>query len=339
MSADFGYINARIRGMKTRLLEPSFFQEALAGEGFRGFVQSLALSSYGSELETAQAAYADAPLRAVDEAVGRNFYHTTRSLLTFSSGPAREQIALLLMRYDVQNLKAIARAKHAGRSLDDIRQALFPAGELKPALLENIAAAADLPTAAQALAATRHPLAPAFSEAVRRYVSGGNLYGLELALDQALFETIFARLAEVPHSSGFRRYLELEVDATNLRTALKLRGAGGEGELFVKGGRQIGRATFEALLNDPAPSALQALAATRFKAVAEATDLSAQDEAIRQTLDRYAYRLMLREVLGIGVALDYLRRKESEVARLRLLARGKYYNVPREQLQKELGYA
>jgi len=120
MSADFGYINARIRGMKTRLLEPSFFQEALAGEGFRGLVQSLALSSYGSELETAQAAYPDAPLRAVDEAVGRNFHHTTRSLLTFSSGPAREQIALLLMRYDVQNLKAIARAKHAGRSLDDI---------------------------------------------------------------------------------------------------------------------------------------------------------------------------------------------------------------------------
>ncbi|MBS3934052.1 MAG: V-type ATPase subunit [Truepera sp.] len=48
---------------------------------------------------------------------------------------------------------------------------------------------------------------------------------------------------------------------------------------------------------------------------------------------------MLREVLGIGVALDYLRRKESEVARLRLLARGKYYHVPREQLQKELGHA
>lgn len=339
MSADFGYINARIRGMKTRLLEPSFFQEALAGEGFHGFVQSLALSSYGSELETAQAAYADTPLRAVDEAIGRNFHHATRSLLTFSSGSAREQIALLLMRYDVQNLKAIARAKHAGRGLDDIRQALFPAGELKPALLENIAAAADLPAAAQALAATRHPLAPAFSEAVRRYVGGGNLYGLELALDQALFETTFARLAKVQHSSGFRRYLELEVDAANLRTALKLRGIGGVGELFVAGGREIRRATFEALLNDPAPSALQALAATSFKQVAEAADRTQQDEVIRQTLDRYAYRLMLREVLGIGVALDYLRRKESEAARLRLLARGKYYSVPREQLQKELGHA
>jgi len=180
---------------------------------------------------------------------------------------------------------------------------------------------------------------------VRRYVGGGNLkaspdiYGLELALDHALFETIFARLAEVPHSSGFRRYLAMEVDATNLRTALKLRGTGGGGELFIKGGRQIGRATFEALLNDPAPSALQALTATSFKEVAEAADRAQQDEVIRQTLDRYAYRLMLREVLGIGVALDYLRRKESEVARLRLLARGKYYHVPREQLQKELGHA
>jgi V/A-type H+-transporting ATPase subunit C len=48
---------------------------------------------------------------------------------------------------------------------------------------------------------------------------------------------------------------------------------------------------------------------------------------------------MRSDVLGIGVVLDYLRRKEAEAARLRLLARGKYYGVPREQLQKELGYA
>lgn len=336
---DFGYVNARIRGMKPRLLGPEFFLEALGGESFRSFLLSLSQTAYARELEAAQGAHGDKPLKVVDEAVGRNVYQTMRSILNFSYGPAKEQIALLLLRYDVQNLKAIARAKHAGRSLEDIRQALFPAGELKPALLETIAAAADLPAAAQALAATKHPLAPAFSEAVSRYAQDGQLYGLELALDKALYETIFARLGAIRHDKELRRYLQLEVDATNLRTALKLRGAGGGGELFIAGGREITREIFEGLMNDPAPGALQALSATRFKAVAEAGDLSAQDEAIRQVLDGYARRLMRSDVLGIGVVLDYLRRKEAEAARLRLLARGKYYGVPREQLQKELGYA
>ena len=40
--------------------------------------------------------------------------------------------------------------------------------------------------------------------------------------------------------------------------------------------------------------------------------------------------------LGPGVALDYLRRKEQEIAKLRLTGRAKYYGLSREELQKEL---
>ena len=43
--------------------------------------------------------------------------------------------------------------------------------------------------------------------------------------------------------------------------------------------------------------------------------------------------------LGVGVILNYLRLKETETARLRLVARGKFYGVPRERLAEELGSA
>jgi V/A-type H+-transporting ATPase subunit C len=47
---------------------------------------------------------------------------------------------------------------------------------------------------------------------------------------------------------------------------------------------------------------------------------------------------MHRQPLHIGVVLAFLRRKEAESARLRLLARGKFYDVPRDQLERELAH-
>ncbi len=50
-------------------------------------------------------------------------------------------------------------------------------------------------------------------------------------------------------------------------------------------------------------------------------------------------RGLAADALNIGLAANYLRLKEAEVAKLRLLARGKYYGVAREVLAKELGDA
>src|SRR5690606_14340064 len=178
MSRDLGYINARVRGLKSKLLGPAFTQAALEGTDFRAFLTALSQSPYMREVEEAQARYGG--LAVVDSAVARNFYHTARSLLSFSDGKPRELIGLLLLRYDLANVKAIARGKHAGKDADDIRGALFPAGELKPALLEEAAAAADVPSAAQVLAFGKNELGAAFLKAARRYQDDKDLYALEL---------------------------------------------------------------------------------------------------------------------------------------------------------------
>ena len=161
-------------------------------------------------------------------------------------------------------------------------------------------------------------------------------------MDRAYYGAVFDELKAANAPRDFVQYMQREVDATNLRTALKLRGqtSPDEGaEFFVPGGREINRDTFNALLANDSPAALQELSSTGFSEVAETDNLSAADEAIRRTLDRDARRLARADPLGIGVVLSYLRQKESEAARLRLLARGKYYGVPRPQLERELGNA
>ncbi len=335
MSSDFGYINARVRGMTAKLLEPDFFTQALAESDFKSFAAVLAQTLYKQDVEEAQAR--SDGLKVVDQAVARNFYRTTRSILNFSDGAAHEQIALVLRRYDLANLKAIARAKHADRGAEEIQAALLPAGEFKPAVLESLASEADLPAVAQALAATRHPLARAFRRAAAAYAQDGDLYAFELALDRAYFAGLLASLKGWRVPRAFVSYIKTEIDATNLRTALKLRGEEANGEdLFVPGGRELPKATFDAIMADTSKGALSALSSTAFATVTEADGLGEAEPLIRAEVDAGARRAATADPLGVGVVLRYLRRKEAESAKLRLIARGKFYSVPQEQLQKEL---
>lgn len=336
MSSDYGYINARVRGMKSKLLGPSFVQAALDGSDYRAFVATLSQSPYMRELEEAQARYEG--LAIVDAAVARNFYNTARGMLNFSDGKPRQLIGMLLLRYDLGNVKTIARGKHAGREADDIRASLFPAGELKPVVLEEAASAADMASAAQLLAFTHNEMGGAFLKAARRYQNDNDLYALELALDKAYYKAVQERAEQAGAPAELKRHLQREIDATNLLTALKLRGRGVDHDVFVPGGKEVGLATFDAIMLDGEASALQVLTDTGFAAVANTNDLNAAEAAVRQVLDRSAKRLAA-DPLDIGVVVDFLRRKEAEAAKVRLLARGKFYGVPRATLEKELADA
>ena len=88
-----------------------------------------------------------------------------------------------------------------------------------------------------------------------------------------------------------------------------------------------------------APARPGALTAGGFAARAAAQgDLAAAEGEVRQLLDAGAKRLAA-DPLDIGVVVDFLRRKEEEAAQLRLLARGKFYGVPRDALERELAHA
>jgi V/A-type H+/Na+-transporting ATPase subunit C len=338
MSSDYGYINARVRGLKSKLLAPEFYNEALNASDFRAFLSTLGQSPYGRDLEEAQSR--SQGLKVLDDALARNFYATARSIAGFSDGRPGELIDLLLLRYDLANIKAIARAKHASRGLDDIQQSLIPAGSLKPAVLENAAAGADMAAVAQALLVSPTLLRSAFARAAANYQTDRDLYKLELELDRAYYKLLLDGLDEADAPADFVRYIRREIDATNLRTALKLRSAGSapSDELFISGGKEITRSLFDSIVNDRSSTTIQGLGGTSFASVADAPSLAQAEDGIRNLLNQNARRLAA-DPLDIGVVLNFLRMKETETAKLRLLGRGKFYNVPRDRLAKELGNA
>ncbi len=336
MSSDFGYINARVRGMKAKLLDPEVYTTLLGEQDFHGFSSALQQTPYAGDLD--QAPGSEVNLGAVDRALAGNFRRIAQSILSFSDGAPHDLVALLLLHYDLGDLKSVARAKHAGRSPEETRQALVGVGEIKPSVLDAMAAAPDLAAAAQALAISGHPLLGAFRKAARGYGQDGDLYAFEVTLDRGFYATILERLDALRASDTLKRHVQKQIDATNLRTGLKLAGRGGDVDaLFVPGGREVSRSVVDALLQGGESGG--SLAGTSFAEAADAGTLSAAENAIRATLDRSARRVAQRDPLDIGVVLDFLRRKEAETARLRLLARGKFYDVPRADLERELSHA
>jgi V/A-type H+/Na+-transporting ATPase subunit C len=343
--ANYGYLNARVRGLRTRLLQPGFVDQVLAGGGFETFVNALAQTTYARDLETARGLAPGEPvsLTAVDRAIASHFQRVTSDLLRHADGEARTLVGLLLRRYDVANLKAVARAFHAGKAgaeRDDAQEAVLsatlPAGELDAGTLRTMAGASDLPAAAQALVVAGHPLAAEFRAAVADYAKDHDLLALELRLDLAHHASVLAEAREAGAPDAFLHYLELEIDATNLLTAVKLRGRDVDAAAcFVPGGRRLSRAQFLALASSPPDAPLPEVRGPFAGLPAHEGELEGW---LRAAIERAA-RTLTADPLDIGLVTHYLRAKERETAMLRLLARGTFYGVPAATLKRELGHA
>lgn len=341
MSSDYGYINARIRGLRSRLIKPEAYNDMLNANNFDAFISRLSQTSYISDIEEAQSRFSG--IKIVDNAVSKNFYKITRSILNFADGQPRQLIANLLLKYDLDNIKVIARAKHAKRSSEDTIAKLLPAGELKPVLLEAVATTSDMLGAAQTLSMSKSPLRKAFRKAATQYASDSNLLSLEVALDRAYYELVADSAKSSATPKNYTKFIRREIDANNLRTALSLRyGSKPEGtelsNLFISGGKEVNRELFVNIANSESQSAFQALANGSFTELAETTTLTEAEIAIRTVLEKNA-RALASDSVNIGLAVNYLRQKETESAKLRLLARGKFYGVDQKALEMELGHA
>jgi V/A-type H+-transporting ATPase subunit C len=324
MADDFAYLNARIRARRSRLLPEGFFREAL-NLNFPELVKVLGESIYGPDLTRGD-------LTGVDRAVTVHLNRTVADLPRLVSGEAREAIRLLLMRSDLANVKTILRGRAAGWSADEIAGHLA-GGTLPPGLYRAMAEAPDAASLAQVLSLREHPIAGVLREASK---ASHEPMQIEVLLDHAFYREVLRRARELdqPYLEEFTRF---EIDALNLAAGVKLFTIGFEGPsewVFLPGGRYVGLLLFQRLASGEV-AALQDLSDTDFERVAEAGDLEALERSLRCVLLAKAHA-QSKDVLGPGLAIDYIRCKEWEASRIRLLARRAYYNLPAASVEQEV---
>ncbi len=329
MPDDYGYINARVRVMHSGLVTKKL-DEAINAASYSEFLRILSETSMSADLGDATASGAGLP--QLDAALSRNFFNTAQKIVGMGTGSAGKDIALLFARYDLLNLKAVARGKIGGRSPEEILANLTPAGSLKPVVLQALASASDIGNLAGVAGVNASPLSSAFRKAAQALTADNNLLEYEVALDQAYYNTAI----KGADSTVLKDYLRREVDGANLLTAMKLKASGANANsdlYFVKGGKEVNQARFDQIVSGN--GGLEGL--TAFARVSETTDLGQAENAVRSVMLENAKKAYTGDALGIGVVIGFLKEKEQEVALARLIARAKFYNVPTDVIKKEVG--
>jgi V/A-type H+-transporting ATPase subunit C len=237
MSSAFDYGNARLRARKGRLFDQRDYQELLAKD-LEGLITSLAQTDYKQDVEAALVRFRG--LRCVQEALRTNLARTLRQAAGFYEGQARQQVDLLMTRWDRRNLLALMRAHAAPASVRqaaDVTFLLVPAGRLDETDLAQLAAQPGLRAMLDLLVVWGIPdatTARSLLQAWPGYESSGNLTVLEGALSRAYGHWLqqwiaCADLAHPPRmvadNGWLRWFLCKEQDLTNLMVALRLREA------------------------------------------------------------------------------------------------------------------
>lgn len=319
MVEDFAYLNARVQARRGTLLKEAFFQEAL-DLSFPDFLRLLSESVYGGELS-------GQGLPEVDRAIGRTQARLVGDLPRLVAGGVREAVSFLLLRNDLYNLQAILRAKATGRSFEEV---LLLPGTLKEALWPQVFAAADAAGMAQVLAVAGHPLARVLRSVLRETQ---DLARVEALLAKRFFEEV-AKAARSLEEPVLRNHLALEVDAENLRTAFKLQGEDASVESVFIRGRFVDRVRFARLLEGDY-AVLDELAGTPFAPLSGVRELRALEKRLRCVLLAEARKGAV-DPQGAGPVLAYVKEREWEAMRLRLLVRRAYFGLPRAQVEEEV---
>ncbi len=322
MADDFGYLGARVRVRRAEILPEGFFNEA-ARVNFEDFLRLLSDTPYGDYLTGRS-------LPDVDRAVSEQFAHRVADLPALASGDAREAIRLLFLRADLANVKAILRAKATGRPAEEVRSRLA-GGSLPEAVLQALIEAPDAAAMAQALVVPGHPLAKALRQAA---AASSDPYEVELLLDRAFFADLARRASQI--GGPFAAYFKTELEVANLATGFKLAALGGveNPERFFLPGTQYVTLPLFLRVAGGELAAVDELSNTPLADLAGVRSLAELERKARCLLLARAHR-GATDALGPGLVLDYVRTKEWEGARIRLLARRAYYRLPIEAVEKE----
>src|SRR5579875_2274885 len=319
---DFAYINARVKVMKSQLLPPARLEEFLHLPDLEAFIQALTDTPYNVDLQEALSRFAG--LRAVDEALSQNFYRTTRRILGFADDQERRLIEVVLLRYDLQNIRALVRGRHTGKDDAEILSTLYPGGPLSEAKLRELLQQLDL------------------RQGVDAAQRSGQLLDIEVALDRAYARYGLAVAdGETQSEVTLRRFLGMEIAATNLKTALKLRRikelTREERErFFIPGDYILPRERF-LVLSDPQSSASEIASVRLFGADLTGTESPLEmEQRIDRAVQRAAARLYVGDPLALDVVIGFLTRKAAEVANLRVIAHARHLGLPEDVARQEL---
>ncbi|MBI5788486.1 MAG: V-type ATPase subunit [Candidatus Schekmanbacteria bacterium] len=349
-SDDYGYINARVRGLSSKLLRRDAYQRLMEKESVSGINKLLMETDYAEEVLEAKEELGENASQIVifEKALELNFKKTLEKIKEIIVGEPRILFDLLLERWDLQNLKTVLRAKFTNVpfSLD----ALTFTGHLPDELWEKLAQQPDIAAFIKQLEIWNVKYAPQLKAVYAGEPDSKTLLKLERALDLAYYTQLLGFTDR--WSSNYRLVNELvkkEIDMLNLLNSLRLLKAkvlpDEAEEYFVPGGEKLIIRDFQNIIACASlKNAMEYLNKhiyheaidKRGMLFEKVQDVAVFERSLEEQLVKWLARVYTQSVLGFGILLGYLRFKYVEFTNLRILGRCKEFGVPDEITWNEL---
>lgn len=345
---DYGYSNARLRGMRSHLLGPDALERLMETPDFRSLVQELMQTEYGPYIE--EQFIHGRTAHEVSEGLKQNMVATYRKVFGFLNGEARDICTTLLGRWDVFNIKTILRGKHVSISNAEISEGLMPVGALAQSDLDALLSQPDIRGMIDMASTWGIPQAAAMREGYAEYQKTGELADLELALDRFYADWAEKRLSRGNRNYAMaRRILGMQVDILNLVMVFRAARedlAPEESEVyFLHGGRDIDLDTYQRLAGmSDVDEVLDGLRGTHFgkllddaaPAYLESMSISTFERTLEDYLTRKVIAVGGTDPLGVGIPISFLWSKQNEVTNVRIITKAKSIGIPLERTRKEL---
>lgn len=348
---DYGYVNARIKGMKSHLLDARDLDDLTNKPDLDALIGALETTAYREELQKAGIEYSG--IARIEVALRRDLIRTLRKVLNLFRGEREDiYIRLLLNRWDVQNIKTILRGKKIYAPPDEVIDCLLPAGELDEAALIELLQQPDVRAIIDLLATWRIEYARPLTRHLHEFLEMRDLAVLEFALDRFYYENALSVLGKNGDYDEqiVREMITTEIDVANIRTALRIirdmTHMEDAEKYLIAGGRDLSIEQLTSLVSSGSiEEAIRQIRGTPYEFLAQvpAECIAAEKiSVIERELERFLIEKgcgnFLKDPLSIAIPVAFIWAKQNEVTNIRIIARSIIGDVPETELRKALTY-
>lgn len=325
----YPYLSSRFRVRKSRLLNRGDYEKMLKMD-IHTMIKFLEDKGYVFE-----GIGEKNPYELVERSVNINLEKELSNILKITQGNAKRVFELYLFRYDVENVKNLLRCKASGMFQDDIFICAGKLGRedvnnLKDSTPEEILNALRILSREEA-----KKLATLFEE--------GNLIDVENYIDKKYYTLVAKAVKKLKGDSEIlKKFVKLKLDIINLRILYRFKKAGFRREeiskLFINPGNISLKELEElcALDLEDIHSRVVSKFGELFKGIDIKVSLGELDAKFEIYQLRMVEKLMHAHPLSIAPLIAYVIMKEAEGRNIKLIARSKYYQLPEDEVRKNL---
>lgn len=334
---DYAYCNARIRGMKSHLLDKKEFERGCGLDDLSAFIGFLEDNGYLELFDLKEHSQG-----AVERVLFNHLLENRRVICGLSCDRCRDFMCERVRRPEITAIKGLINSKPENRAPFEIALT----DELRNRF-NQIRDAQDMERLISLFEGTRY--GDTLTSAMEDYRKNRLTFPLTISLDRYHFSRLLITMRSFENTDRRLAYeiTGAEADAINIMTLLRTRGMKDAEKYLLPHHHHIGGELLDDCIKSrDVADVLDKLSETVYaaplnlglKEYSETNSLFAFEKSLRQYLVRMNRVMLATKAFNISTLLSFLALKENEIDNLRKIAVGLSNNLPEDRIKELLIY-